>query len=81
MLGEQEPWLDCRARFDVLYVQTELQAPCPGLLVIPAGYPLSGIGFDLIVVPRAVQREHKDWVDGLAARLNPRGRMVIVNDL
>lgn len=83
MLDEREPWLEHRSTFKALYVVLDLAVVyyANGVTYTPVCYPLSGAGFDLIVVPRDVQRSHKDWVDSLTTRLLPRGRLVIVDKL
>lgn len=83
MLDEREPWLEYRSTFKALYVVLNLKVVyhVNGVTYAPVCYPLSGLGFDLIVVPRNVQQAHKDWVDSLTTRLLPRGRLVIVDEL
>lgn len=50
-----------------------------GVTMIPPLAPSMGIRADLIIVPRIVDAQHRDWVrQTLFTRLKPGGRMVIV---
>ena len=53
-----------------------------GVLIVPPGAALAGYGFDLIVAPAIVQRDHKRWLeDVLLTRLLPNGKLILVDEV
>lgn len=81
--SERTPWLVRRAGYRVLVIRAG-SGPVydhPGEHVVVASpcYPLCGVGFDLVVVPAAVQREYRQWVEEtVSCHLNDGGQMIIV---
>lgn len=87
MLDEREAWMERRASFTTLYVDTRPATPPVGhivpmgVLLVPPGVALGGFAFDLIVAPASVQRDHKRWLeDVLLPRLLPNGKLILVDD-
>lgn len=84
MLEEREAWMERRASFTTLYVDTRTPPRACGtprdLLVVPPGAALVGYGFNLIVAPISVQRDHKTWLEDALTRLLPGGKLVLVDE-
>lgn len=81
--SEREPWLERRQRFNVLVIRggagPHHEVPGEGVTIASPLTPLHGHPYDLVVVPAAVQRDYKLWVEEVAAvRMAHGGRMIIV---
>ncbi len=81
--SERTAWLVRRADYRVLVIRAG-HAPVydrPGEHVVVASpcTTLSGALYDLVVVPAAVQREYRQWVEEtVSCHLNDGGQMIIV---